>query len=476
MKKKIPYPLILAAMLLTSACSKNGSDKPDTPDITKGDVRVLVTTCNKLYLFTEEYTDFSDDIAPFTIRLDTLDKHQPIDGFGAALTGSSAWLLKQMDASKRAALLKELFDPENGIGISYLRISIGSSDFSLSYYTYCDISDINSFQIHQTDKRDLIPVLKEILAINPDIKIMATPWTPPIWMKTTNQWRGGSLKSEYYDEYAIYFSKYIKAMSGEGITIDALSIQNEPMWEFGTPGMKMTWQEQRDFIKNYLGPLFTSENIHTKILIWDHNWDMPEYPINILSDPDAAKYITGSAFHGYNGTYTQMEDVHDAFPEKGLYFTEVSGGGWATSFSDNLKWNISNIFIGTLSCYSRNVLMWNLLLTDGWGPYLEGGCSNCRGVVTLNSDGSLKRDNEYYAIAHFSKFIRPQAYIVGTTVSGTKPAETEFKYIAARNKDNSKVLVAMNFSTSPIKLAVRSGNKKFLFSVQGESLVTFYWK
>jgi glucosylceramidase len=473
MIKKILYPaLLLAAM----ACSKQNGAPPEEPEKPQGDVKFMVTTCNQLYLFDEDAVNFTDDVAPFTIRLDTLDRRQPVEGFGAALTGSSAYLLKQMDAAKRAALLKELFDPEDGIGISYLRITIGSSDFSLSYYTYCDVEDINSFRIPDTDRRDLLPVLKEILAINPGIRIMATPWTPPVWMKTTGQWSGGSLKPEYYDEYAQYFVKYIKEMSYEGITIDAISVQNEPMWEFGTPGMKMTWQEQRDFIKNNLGPLLASEEIKTKILIWDHNWDMPEYPINILNDPDAAKYITGSAFHGYNGNYTQMSDVYNAHPDKKLYFTEISGGGWAVNFSDNLKWNVTNVFLGTLSCRSGNVLMWNLVLTDSWGPYLQGGCSNCRGVITLNADGSTKRDNEYYAIAHFSKYIRPDAYIVGTTVTGSSPDASQFKYIAAQNKDNSKVLVAMNLSASPAKMAVRCGTKKFIYTIQGESLVTFYWK
>jgi len=475
-KKTLIFYILISSIVGLNACSEGSKSDPAEPVETVGDVTALVTTCNKISLLDKQNISFSDDVAPFTIRLDTLDHHQSIDGFGAALTGSSAYLFTQMSSSKRRELLNELFDPENGIGISYLRISIGSSDFSLGYYTYCDQADISTFDIHSIDKRDLIPILKEILAINPAIKIMATPWTPPVWMKTTGQWRGGSLKSEYYDEYAQYFVKYIKAMSIEGITIDAISVQNEPMWEFGVPGMKMTWQEQLDFIKNHLGPSFTTEHISTKILAWDHNWDMPEYPISILSDPDAAKYISGSAFHGYGGEYSSMMTVHTLFPQKGLYFTEISGGGWATDFKENLKWNVENIFMGTLSCYSKNVLMWNLFLTDSWGPYIEGGCSNCRGVVTLNSNGTLTRDNEYYAIAHFSKYIRPGAYITGSTILGSAPSESQFRYIVAQNSDNSKVVVAMNLSSSAISFAVRSGSKKFLYTIQGESLVTFFWK
>ena len=469
--------LIFFAILLPG-CTDDSDSVDNPPDDTTqlGDVRVWVTTCNQAYLFKEQSVSFSDDVAPFTILVDTLNRCQQVEGFGAALTGSSAYNLRRMTDSQRTSLLTELFDPVKGIGLSYLRLSIGSSDFSLSLYTYCDYPSIDSFALHPTDLRDLIPVLKEILAINPAIKIMATPWTPPIWMKTSAAWSGGSLIPDFYDEYAEYFVRYIRAMAGEGITIDAISVQNEPMWEFGTPGMKMTWQEQLTFIRDFLGPKFAAEDISTKILIWDHNWDMPDYPISILSDPAAYMYIAGSAFHGYGGEYSAMLSVHNQFPQKGLYFTEISGGGWATDFDDNLKWTIENVFFGTLSCFSKNVLLWNLVLDDNWGPFIQGGCSNCRGVITLNSDGSLTRFNEYYALAHFAKAIRPNAYMLGTTVVGDMSQLADFKYVAAQNPDGSKVVVAMNFSSVGKKLAVRCGSNKFTFTVQPESLVTFMWR
>lgn len=477
--KKVWFYLLAFSFLgfLMAGCSKDSDNEPSNEDtVTTGDVKVWVTTCNQLYLFEKQSTSFTDEVAPFTIRLDTLTRYQAIEGFGAALTGSSAYLLKQMDAATRSKLLTELFDPKNGIGLSYLRITLGSSDFSLGFYTYCDDPDIESFAIPPIDQRDLIPTLREILAINPGIKIMATPWTPPIWMKTSAAWRGGSLLTEFYDEYAEYFVKYIQAMATEGIPIDALSVQNEPMWEYGTPGMKMTWEEQLNFIKNNLGPLFASHGIKTKILIWDHNWDMPEYPINILNDQDAYRYIAGSAFHGYDGEYSSMLTVHNQFPDKGLYFTEISGGGWAADFSENLIWTVNNVFMGTLSCYSKNVLLWNLVLTDTWGPYNDGGCSNCRGVITVNSDGSLSRFYEYYSLAHFSKVILPNAVLVGSSVLGDNTQLSDFRYIAAQNPDGSKALVAMNSSGASKNFAVRCGDRKFIFTAQAKSIASFTWK
>ena len=222
--------------------------------------------------------------------------------FGNCLTGGSATLLNRMDNTSRNKILKELFatDAKN-IGISYLRISIGASDLSDHLFTYDDLpagqTDVNMDKFSlETEKADLIPVLKEILAINPNIKIMGSPWTAPIWMKTNNSFKGGSLKSEYFDAYAKYFVKYVQKMKDEGINIDAITIQNEPLHLGNNPSMYMTAADQANFIKKSLGPAFATAGIKTKIIVYDHNADRIDYPLQILNDPEAAKYVGRISF------------------------------------------------------------------------------------------------------------------------------------------------------------------------------------
>jgi glucosylceramidase len=224
------------------------------------------------------------------IDVDDAKKYQTMDGFGFALTGGSAQLISKMDAGARAALLKELFTPDgDGIGVNYLRVSVGASDMNDHVYSYDDLpkgeTDVKMEKFSlDPDKADVIPVLKEILAIQPKIKILASPWSAPLWMKTSGVARGGVLKPEYFDVYALYWVKYIEGMKAEGITIDALTVENEPLNEKNTPSMLMLESEQADFIANHLGPAFKKAGIKTKIVLYDHNLDHPAYPLAILKD------------------------------------------------------------------------------------------------------------------------------------------------------------------------------------------------
>src|SRR5690242_8091641 len=264
------------------------------------------------------------------IDVDDTQTFQTMDGFGFALTGGSAQLLMKMSPDKRAALLQELFtDKGNGIGVSYLRLSIGSSDMNDHVYSYDDLPkgetdpEMAKFSL-DPDRMYVIPALKQILAINPKIKILGSPWSAPLWMKTTGVARGGVLKPEYFAAYATYFVKYIVGMKAEGIPIDAITIQNEPLNEKNTPSMVMLAPEEADFIANDLGPAFAKAGIKTKIVLYDHNLDHPAYPLTILKDPGANKYVDGTGFHLYGGTIDAMTEVHNAFPDKNLYFTEQS--------------------------------------------------------------------------------------------------------------------------------------------------------
>lgn len=412
------------------------------------------------------------------INIDFSTKLQEIEGYGAAMTGSSAYLInKKLTASQRADLLKDLFDPQNGIGMSYLRITMGASDFSLEDFTYNDLpagqtdAALSKFSISK-DQEDLLPVLKSVTALQPAIRIMATPWSAPAWMKTNGKLAGGSLKPEWYGSYAQYFTKYLEAYKKEGIAIDAISVQNEPLHEAGYPSMRMDSAAQGEFIRSHLGPLFQTSGVKTKVLLYDHNWDRPGYPIAILSDPKTSQYVAGSAFHAYGGNVSAMGEVHQKFPEKGLYFTEISGGRWATNFSDNLKWNMSNIFIGTANNWSKNALLWNIALDENDGPKNKG-CDNCRGVVTIASNGSVTRNVEYYTIAHMSKFVRPGAFRVQ---SGKLSASSQLEHVAFINGDGSKVLVILNQGADNKKITVATGESQFNYTIDPNAVATLVWK
>jgi len=481
MKKILRISALISAFCLFQYSCKDTNVKPDTDPQsvdTSGDVRVWQTSGNEVQLLSQlSSIRFSRDIGDFTIVLDTTVTFQYIDGFGAALTGSSAFLINQMNTTAREALLTDLFDPAKGIGLNYLRISIGSSDFSIGTYSYCDTPDINSFDIPQQDKTDLLPVLKLIKKINPTIKILASPWSAPAWMKNNNSMYGGSLKgAAVYNDFADYFVKYIKAFKAEGINIDAITIQNEPMYETGGyPTMKMLWTEQNVIIRDYLGPKFVANGIDTKIIIWDHNFDMSYYPVNILNDPITRKYVAGTGWHGYGGSASAIDAVQVQHPDKDVYFTEQSGGGWNTDTRmGNMFWYMKEFLMATVNRGSKNFLMWNLALNEKNGPTTTtGGCQNCRGVVTIKTDGSYTRNEEYYLLGHFSKFVRLGAVRINNTSTNWPGGLTVSTFM---NADGSKVAVVLNRSGSKQKYNIRCANRKFIYEQYNESVVSFIFK
>ncbi len=483
MKNKNFQILLFLSLFLFSfiSCDRNSKadPKPDNkPTVISGDVSVWLTTNNEVHLMTQQNSlNFSKDIGDFTIVLDSTISYQNIDGFGAALTGSSAYLIRNMSEEKRAALLNDLFNPEKGIGINYLRLTIGSSDFSIGTYSYCDSPDINTFAIPEQDKKDLIPILRQILSINPSMKILASPWSAPAWMKNNNSMYGGSLKGkEVYDDFAEYFVKYVQAFEHEGIHIDAITIQNEPMHETNAyPTMKMLWQEQNEIIRDYLGPKFEKENIKTKIIIWDHNFDMAYYPINILNDPITRKYIAGTGWHGYGGNASAIEEVQKKHPDKEVYFTEQSGGGWNTDTRiGNMFWYMKEYLMASINRGSKNFIMWNLSLNENHGPTTtSGGCQNCRGVVTITNDGNYLYNEEYYLLGHFAKTIRLDAKRIENSSTKWAGGITASSFM---NKDGSKVLVIINRSGANQKYSVRIADRKFTYEQFDESVVTFKFK
>lgn len=399
---------------------------------------------------------------------------QTIDGFGFALTGGSAMLIQQMSPVARHALLEELFtDKGNNIGTSYLRISIGSSDLNDHAFSYDDVPagqtdpQLKNFSFGP-DKYDVIPILKEIISINPKIKILGSPWSAPAWMKTNQDTRGGSLKPEYYAVYAKYLVHYILAMQKEGIHIDAITVQNEPLHPGNNPSMLMYAPQEGLFVKKYLGPAFQTAKLTTKIIIYDHNADRPDYPISILNDPDARQYIDGSAFHLYGGSIQALSDVHNAFPEKNLYFTEqwVGAPGY---FSKDIPEHVNKLIIGATRNWCKNVIEWNLASDTQYTPHTDrGGCNICLGAITIQGD-SVTRNPAYYVIAHAAKFVRPGSVrIASNRVLGLND-------VAFKRPDGKVVLIVINNGDSVQKFDIWYHDQIFQSSLNAGSVATYIW-
>jgi glucosylceramidase len=408
-----------------------------------------------------------------TINIDTTRTYQSIDGFGYTLTGGSATLLYQLPTAARASLLQELFGTaDNGIGVSYLRISIGASDLSAQAFTYDDLPagqtdpTLAQFSI-APERADMIPILKEILAINPQIKILGSPWSAPAWMKTNGSLKGGSLQPQYYAAYAQYFIKYLQAMRAEGITLDAITIQNEPLNANNNPSMVMTAAEQGAFIKNNLGPALQTAGLNTKIILYDHNLDRTDYPLDILADAAVRPFVDGSAFHLYAGNISGMTTVHDAYPTKSVYFTEQWVGG-PGNFASDFSWHIANMTIGGPRNWSKNVLEWNLAADQNYGPHTAGGCSTCLGAITINGS-NVTRNTAYYTVAHASKFVRPGSVRIETNVP------SNLSNVAFKTPSGQKVLIVQNGSSNSQTFDIQYRGKVVTSTLSGGAVGTYVW-
>ncbi|MBL7749637.1 MAG: glucosylceramidase, partial [Chitinophagaceae bacterium] len=409
---------------------------------------------------------------PF-VEVDSTISYQSIDGFGYTLTGGSAFLLNNMTTTARAALLNELFGSgANSIGISYLRVSIGASDLSQTVFSYNDMPvgqtdpTLANFSLSK-DTVDLIPILKEILAINPNIKIMGSPWSAPVWMKDNGSSIGGNLQPAYYGVYANYFVKYIQQMQAKGIPIHSVTVQNEPQHGGNNPSMVMSATQQADFVKNHLGPAFQAAGISTKIIIWDHNCDNANYPISILNDAAAKAFIDGSAFHLYAGDISAMSNVHTAHPDRNLYFTEQ----WTSStgsFGGDLGWHIKNVIVGSVRNWSKVALEWNLANDPAFGPHTSGGCTQCKGALTINAS-SFTRNVSYYIIAHASKFVPAGSVRIASSLVANLPNA------AFKTPDGKKVLIVLNDNASAFGFNIRFKGKWVSTSLPAGAVGTYTW-
>ena len=475
---------VLLVTICFACCSKNGTSSggiitpppppPPPPVVVASDVAFWLTKADGTALLAKQNVSLnftSSSNQSVVISVDSSIKYQTMDGFGYTLTGGSAQLINGLSPTVHNTLLRELFSSDsNAIGISYLRVSIGASDLSVNFFTYDEMSsgttdpNLQNFNL-DVDRFQLVPLLKEIIAINPSIKILGSPWTAPLWMKTNKNSVGGKLNPVYYSVYADYLVKYVQAMKAEGIAIDAITPQNEPLNPNNNPSMEMTATEQADFIKNYLGPKFQAANLTTKIIIYDHNADRTDYPLSILGDAVARQYIDGSAFHLYGGSISALTPVHDAYPAKNIYFTEQYTASTGT-FSGDLLWHIRNLVIGAPRNWCKNVLEWNLANDPGYNPHLPGGCTTCKGALTLNGD-NITRNVAYYIIAHASKFVSQGSVRIESAGN--------LQNVAYVTPGGKKILIVLNDGVSSQTFSILYKGKYVSPTLDAGTVGTFTW-
>jgi glucosylceramidase len=413
-----------------------------------------------------------------TITINPSTTYQSMTGFGASFTDSSAWLVA--NSPLRNQIMTKLFDPANGIGLDFLRQPIGASDFSRSLFSYDDMPSgqtdptLANFSIAH-DNAYILPVLKQALSLNPNITIMATPWSPPGWMKSSGSMIGGSLNSGDYQVLADYLTKFIQAYDAAGVPIALITTQNEPEYSPSNyPGATLTASQEASLIGNNLGPDLQKAGLSTKIIAYDHNWNDTTFPETVLGDPTAGPYTAGVAWHCYAGAPSAQTTVHNAYPNKDTYFTECSGtqaSNPANTFADSLDWQTENLIIDATRNWAKTVATWNMALDPSGGPSMN--CTTCTGVVTVdNSAGTATYNAEYYVLGQASKFVKPGAVRIDSNTFGSGNLED----VAFRNPDGSDALIALNADTANAHtFNVDENGQYFTYTLPAGAVATFTW-
>ena len=493
--KRISYHLLIG-MLAVFACScgeNNPNPEPDTKTDSGSDGATLwTTTFDKSRAFAKSTVPFdqSSPQSPNAVRF-TDETFQTVDGFGLAITQASCYNLLRMSQEDRTKLLTELFSPTAGAGSSLIRVCIGGSDFSMDEYTWCDKEGMANFAVHESEKTFLFPILDEIYQINPNVQIIGSPWSCPRWMKMDvqgtgkafNSWTSGRLNPKYYADYADYFVKWVQEMQKRGYKVMAVTLQNEPLNHGNSMSLYMPWEDQRDFLK-VIGPAFEKAGLKTQIMLFDHNYnyddkaDQRNYPLNIYADAAAAKYAAGSAWHNYGGSVSELDKIHQAAPEKGIWFTEASIGTWnyGKGFGAQFQEDFRNIVLGTLKRYGKGVTLWNMMLDNEGKPYRPGGCSTCYGAVSIDQKSyglkTVDRKSHWYDVVHPSVVIKPGAVRIGTT--GRTAANVT--YLAFRNPDKSYGVLFLNEGATAEQFVFVSGAHTVTITVPAKAVVSAAWK
>ncbi|HLJ45126.1 MAG TPA: carbohydrate-binding protein [Bryobacteraceae bacterium] len=436
----------------------------------------LTTDDQKTLLQPQQPVSFAPGASPTipTIFVDDSVVYQSIEGFGASFTDSSAWLMaEKIPAGSLDQVMHSLFDHSKGIGISFVRNPMGASDLARSDYSYDDVTagvtdpSLNFFHIDH-DRVDIIPLLQKAKLINADLKVMATPWSAPGWMKSTGSMIGGTLNPANYDAFAKYFVRYLQAYSDAGVPVDYISPQNEPLFvPTDYPGMSMPAADQLTILRDHLLPALAANRLSTKVLIYDHNWDAPAYPQTLLADASisTSSQIGGIAWHWYGGTPGAMSLLHNQHPNLNNYVTEASGGTW---ISDEVRADFETI-IQSMRNWSSAFVKWGMALDENRGPH-TGGCGTCTGLITVNqSSGAVTYNVDYYTLGHFSQFVLPGAVrIYSSNATGIVDA-------AFLNRDGSETLVVFNDSSSSRTFQISSHQRSLVYTIPGFSGASFVW-
>ena len=412
------------------------------------------------------------------ITVDPTSTYQTMTGFGASFTDSSAWLV--YNSPLRNQIMSKLFDPSSGIGLDFLRQPIGASDFSQSLYSYDDMPagqtdpTLADFSIAHDDSY-IIPILQQALALNPQTTVMATPWSPPGWMKSSGSMIGGTLNSADYQYFANYLVKFIQAYQAAGVPISFVTAQNEPEYSPSNyPGSTFTATQEATFIANNLGPALKAARLSTGILAYDHNWNDTSFPETILGDSAAAQYVSGVAWHCYSGDPSAQTTVETAYPSYGAYETECSGSqssNTADTFSDTLDWELTNLVIDGIRDEAKSVVTWNMALNPSGGPSMN--CTTCTALVTVdNSAGTAAYNAEYYSLGQVSKFVKPGAVRIGSNTFGSGSVQD----VAFQNPDGSTALVVLNSDTANAHtFGVSENGQSFSYTLPAGAVATFTW-
>lgn len=468
------------------------------------EIRQWVTTPDGQFLYAQgENVQFLKDRMDRSIPIivDDRQSYQEMLGFGFSLTGGSAELLMKMAPGARSRILSELFGKEPGqMGMSVVRLTVGASDMNSFVFSYDDMPEgkadwaLKKFSLAQ-DLNDVVPVMREILSLNGDVWIMASPWSAPAWMKEEYDVRGPKLRRDCYDVYARYLARYIVEMGRQGIPIHALTIQNEPLNSRNTPSMPWSPEDQKIFIRDYLGPEFSRQGLSTQILAFDHNCDRPDYPLSLLEDPETAKYIAGSAFHQYMGDMSAMSMIHAFRPDKDIFFSEQMIVDRSGSVSARIAPSVKRMLIDVPRNWSRDVILWNLAADPKAEPHTgNGGCPFCFGAITIDGD-SVTRNLAYYVVAHASENV-PKGSVRINSTDTADPAGFLFEdeqapgvmrfmpytkagvlpNVAFRTPDGRIVLIVANTASDNQRVTIQYHGEFAAVNLPAGAVGTYTWK
>lgn len=413
------------------------------------------------------------------IFVDTTKSFQTFLGIGGALTDASAETFAKLPPSKQEEFMRIYFDKDKGIGYTVARTNMNSCDFSSGSYTYVNEGDVSlgSFSVAH-DEQYKIPMIKRAMeASGGSLKLFVSPWSPPAWMKgNKNMLQGGILLKEYYPVWADYFVKFIKAYEADGIPVWGLSVQNEPMAKQTWESCMYTAEEERDFIKNNLGPALWNNGLKDKKLIaWDHNRDlMYQRASEILSDPEAAKYVWGIGFHWYEGgtgapLYENVRRVQESYPNVNLMLTEACNYPFSWDTFEQWHWG-ENYGTAMINDFNNGAVAWtdwNILLDEKGGPnHVNNFCF--APVHADTRDGSLHYMNSFFYIGHFSKFIEPGAKRIACS-----PNRAQLQTTAFRNPDGKTVVIVMNQADTEVKFWLYFGDQAAETVSLPHSIMTF---